>query len=252
MKPDVAIVLGTYERLGLLKRAVASIRRSVGVLEHRIIVVDGGSTDGTCEWLAEQPDISPIFQRFPLKGAVDAFNLGFAFAVYSEAPYVVILNDDDELIGPTCEIEQAVAIMARDESIGAVAFETDLRGPWQTEDWQGKPSCGKGVVRRAALMAVARAQGDPEGCLFWSTQWHTYAADSAAGCWMWKLGWEIMRGLGLRVHDNAGSNPDALRKANVRLYLDSGTAKLFTDVWGKPESLDYDRDAAERFGGRIR
>lgn len=256
MKPDVAIVLGTYERLGLLKRAVASIRRSVGVLEHRIIVVDGGSTDGTCEWLVEQCDISPIFQKLPLKGAVDAFNLGFAFAVYSEAPYVVILNDDDELIGPTCEIERAVAIMARNESIGAVAFATDLRGPWACEEWHGYPYCNKGVVRRTAGMAAARAAGDPEGCAWWSRDHHTYASDTELGLWIWRLGWSVIRGLGLRVHDNADAackKMDSMREANVARYRDpkTGTARLFMERWGKPESLVYSREDAVQFGGRV-
>jgi glycosyltransferase involved in cell wall biosynthesis len=251
MTPDVAIVMGTYNRLELLKKAIASVRRSVGILSHRIIVVDGGSTDGTVAWLAEQPDVSPIFQELPLKGAVDAYNLGFTFAVYSEAPYICIVNDDDSFVGSACEIETAVSMMAHDARIGAVAFEADLRGKWQTEDWQGRPSCGKGVVRREALMSVARAQGDQEGCQFWSTQWHTYAADSAAGCWMWKLGWQIVRGLGLHVHDGAADNSDAMREANVAAYHKSGTAKLFTDAWGDPASLNYDRAMAERFGGRI-
>ncbi|MCU0692658.1 MAG: glycosyltransferase [Polyangiaceae bacterium] len=251
MAPDVCVVLGTFNRLPLLQAAVSSIRRSVGVLEYRIVVVDGGSTDGTCEWLAIQPDVVPIFQKLPLTGAVKAFNLGFTYAVHAEARYCTILNDDDQLLGPSCEIERAVEMMEKDAHIGGVAFEANLRGEWQCECWRDQPSCGKGVVRRETLMAVARAQGDPEGCKFWSEEWETYAADSQAGCLIHKLGWVAVRGRGLRVDDKARNGGDDLRKNNVERYIKSGTAKLFTDRWSSPTSANYDRKFAERYGGRV-
>lgn len=254
MSLDCAVVLGTYNRLALLKTAISSIRRSVGVLSYTAIVVDGGSTDGSVEWLSEQDDVTLI--AGDLSGAVKNFNLGFARAVDYDAAYVCILNDDDELIGPSAEIQSAVALMERDPTIGAVAFETDLRGPWACEEWNGRAYCNKGVVRRIAGMAAARAQGDPSGKAWWSRDHRTYASDTELGLWIWRLGWEVVRGLGLRVHDNADANcvqMDALRAKNVKDYLnpETGTAKLFHARWNKPADAEYHRDDAVRFGGRV-
>lgn len=248
---DVVIVLGTYNRLALLQAAIASIRRSCGSLSYTIIVVDGGSDDGTREWLADQEHVVTICQG-KLLGAVRAFNAGFSMATIIGSPWVVILNDDDELIGPEPEIQRCVEMMRADESIGAVAFEANLRGKWQCECWRDKPSCGKGVVRRETLMAVARAQGDPEGRKFWSEEWETYAADSQAGCLIHKLGWRVLQGVGMRVDDKAKNGGDELRKRNVERYLKSGTAKLFTQRWGHPGAADYSPEFAREFGGFVR
>jgi glycosyltransferase involved in cell wall biosynthesis len=244
----VAVVFGTYNRKPLLEQAVASIRRSVGGLSYRILVADGGSTDGSREWLAAQPDCELL--EGGLNGAVAAFNVGFARAVDLASPYVAILNDDDELIGPQTELQRCVEIMNYDPGIGAVALEFDLYGDWRCAEWNGKPSCGKGVVRRSVLMAVARAQGDPDGRRFWDPRWKTYAADSAAGCWIHRLGWTVARGIGLRVHD--GKPEDALMKRNKDEYRADGTVNIFMREWGHPREMEYCRADAARFGGRMR
>jgi len=141
--------------------------------------------------------------------------------------------------------------MLADPGIGAVAFETNLRGDWKCEEWHGKPYLNKGVMRREVLMAVARTQGDPEGKRFWSPKWHTYAADTQAGLLIWKLGWTVAHGFGLRVHDNARNRSDALRSANVARYRVDGTVALFHERWDDPHSVDYDPALAREFGGRI-
>ena len=255
MTPDVCVVLGTFNRIGLLQKALASFRRSCGRLNYEIVVVDGGSTDGSLEWLDEQPRVHVIRQSLPLTGAVAAFNLGFGYAVDIGARYVCILNDDDEMIGPRYEIEMAYNRMERDAYVGAVAFETDLRGPWECECWNGRPYCNKGVIRREAGMAAARAAGDPTGRAWWSRDHLTYASDTELGLWIWRLGWTVEKGVGLRVHDNADAHVahcDDLRKNNVKLYAESGTVKLFHQRWDDPNRIAYDEFDAIRYGGRVR
>jgi len=46
---QISIVTGTYNRLPLLKRMVASARESAIDLVYEIVVVDGGSSDGTLD-----------------------------------------------------------------------------------------------------------------------------------------------------------------------------------------------------------
>src|ERR1700731_426776 len=62
-KPIVSVVLGTYNRLLFLEATIASIRASQFDRPYEIIVVDGGSTDGTIDWLVHQRDIIPIVQH---------------------------------------------------------------------------------------------------------------------------------------------------------------------------------------------
>jgi GT2 family glycosyltransferase len=247
---DVGIVIGSVNRLVLLQACVDSIRRAVGTLDYSIMAVDC-STDGSTEWLANQDDVTLI--AGDMSGATRNYNRGFARCVEYDFDFCAILNDDDEVVTPGA-IVSAIDMMKADESIGAVAFQTDLRGEgWACECWRTLPSCGKGVVRRDALMAVARAQGDPSGKKFWSEEWATYAADSQAGILIHKLGWLVAAGIGLHVHDNAPNSigGDALRTRNTLEYVNGPGPALFTSRWASARCADYDAEMAARFGGRI-
>lgn len=224
----VAIVFGTYNRKRLLERAIASVRAAVGDHPYVIIIVDGGSTDGTREYLAEQPDVAALHQEGPLTGAVGAFNLGFALAVEAGYDYVAHLNDDAEIVTPLA-IERAIAILDADEKIGEVAFEFDLRGPWGFETVNGAVYANYGVIRCEAGMAVARMQGDPTGRAWWNPIYRTYGADTELGVWLWKLGWKVYPAIGLRVHD--ANAQDELRATNLADDPDRPDSRLFWSRW---------------------
>lgn len=254
--PDVGVVLGTYQRLPLLQRCVASLRRSVGDLSYELVIVDGGSTDGTQAWLREQPDVV-LIEQGQLFGAVAAFNAGFARVVDDGCPWVVQFNDDICCVGPEAEIKCAVRMMQYDDRVGAVALCSDRYGAFTFDRarYHGKAYCNQGVFRRAAGMAAARALGDPTGRAWWGRRHHTYAADTELGLWLWRLGWVVAEAGDLRVHEDYadGDGPnDALRRRNVEQYHASGTYALFAAQWGDPASVQYSRADAERFGGRLR
>lgn len=242
-KPEVAIVLGTYQRLPLLKDAVESARLAVGALPYFFVVVDGGSTDGSREWLAAQSDIVLIGQRGDLTGAVRAFNLGFAYAVDQHAAYVVHFNDDAVFETPLA-IAQAVGILKSDATIGEVAFEFDLRGCWSFDEIHGSVYANFGVVRIEAGMSVAREQGDASGCKWWNPIYRTYGADSEFGCWLWCLGWTIHAAKGLRVHDR--NEQDALRKLNEADGLNRPDSKLFWERWSAKRFMELKQAGAQR------
>jgi predicted SAM-dependent methyltransferase len=243
---DVAGVLGTYNRLPLLQTCLTSARAAAAGLKTIFIVVDGGSTDGTRAWLAEQTDVIMIGERGPLRGAVRAFNRAFALAVQEEVDWIVLLNDDDELLGPEPAIVKAIDLMRVSAAIGAVAFETDLRGGWSCESYLDIPYCNKGVIRRTAGMAVARFQGDPSGQAWWSPDHLHYASDTEFGLGLWKLGYTVIRGVGLRVHDAVPE--DELRAKNRAEYT---TAELFRRRWPDQASITFDTAAALKFGGYL-
>lgn len=221
---SIAVVFGTYNRIAMLKNAVASIREAMRGIEHSyaIIIVDGGSTDGTREWLHERsnPDLWPIMQDLPLTGAVRAFNLGFARAIDSmqwpiekRFDYIAHLNDD-MILESSNAFAIAIAHMNAHPRVGAVAFGYDLYRPgtFACSYYAGKPYVNFGVIRREAGEAVARVQGDPTGRAWWNPIYKTYGADTEFGIHMWRLGWEITAMPELHVKDlNAR---DELRRIN--------------------------------------
>ena len=95
----LSIVTGTLNRLPYLKKCIASIGPSCEGIDHEIIVVDGGSRDGTLEWLRTQPVV--LIEQGAAYGAVYAFNAGFYAA---EGDYVASLNDDCVIVGPTLRL----------------------------------------------------------------------------------------------------------------------------------------------------
>jgi glycosyltransferase involved in cell wall biosynthesis len=84
-----SIVLPTLNRGEMLISAIESIRAQ-SWSDVEIIVVDGGSTDGTIEQLATLSDLCLL--RGPDRGIYDAFNKGIARAT---GEVVGILNSDD-------------------------------------------------------------------------------------------------------------------------------------------------------------
>jgi GT2 family glycosyltransferase len=113
----VSIVVPTFQRFERLCRCIDNIRRNVA-LPHEIIVVDGGSTDGTREWLAGQHELRVILEP-RREGAVRAFNKGFRTA---SGYYVMWLNDDAYPLPGA--VEAAVGMLERPDlsDLGMVAF----------------------------------------------------------------------------------------------------------------------------------
>jgi GT2 family glycosyltransferase len=98
--PVVSIVIGTLDRRWYLKRTIASVRAELSFPEAEIVVVDGGSSDGTLPWLRRQKDVITIIQHnrgrwggrtLPRRSWGYFMNLGFKSA---SAPYICMLSDD--------------------------------------------------------------------------------------------------------------------------------------------------------------
>lgn len=244
--PRVAVVLGTYNRKHMLVPAIESVRRMAGC-EVYFIVVDGGSTDGSREWLAEQTDVVLIGQRGALTGAVRAFNLGFAYAVDDGAPYVFHFNDDAELISEGA-IARTVEAMEADPTVGATAFQFNAFGDYGYDHVHGRVYSNFGVIRTQAGIEAARAMGDATGRAWWNPIYKTYGADSELGCWLWKLGWRIVQST-YRVKDKQCN--DALRAGNGAKDPDRLDSKIFWERWPQPAQIvQYAEDAQRGWAGK--
>jgi len=101
-RKDISIVLGSKNRKKLLKATIESIRNNGFLGSMEIIVIDGGSVDGTCNWLAKQKDIFTIIQpNYKTKDSEgisvlahswgEFMNIGFK---YAHAPWIVMVSDD--------------------------------------------------------------------------------------------------------------------------------------------------------------
>ena len=167
MNPDsiVSIVVPTYNRFDKLRRCIEKIWRNVSCAIE-IIVVDGGSTDGTRDWLAKQVDLRVILEP-QREGAVKAFNKGFRAAV---GQYVMWVNDDAYPLPGSIEAAVAMIEDSRCRDVGMVAFYHC----WHSErnvldrverDGQcyelchvrGYPYANFGLIRRAQLEQVGYA-----------------------------------------------------------------------------------------------
>ena len=132
MKYDLSVVMGSKNRKNLIKATINSIRNNGFSGDIEIIVVDGGSTDGTCDWLAKQNDIFTIIQpNYSIineKGIKvrehswgEFMNIGFKEA---HSDYICMVSDD-LILGPGC-LQKGYDMIRRKiyagEKIGGGAF----------------------------------------------------------------------------------------------------------------------------------
>ena len=161
----MSIVVPTFNRFEQLKRCVHKIRQNVA-RPCELIVIDGGSTDGTRPWLAEQSDIRVILEP-EREGAVRAFNKGFRAAT---GRYVMWLNDDAFPLPGA--VDAAVTMIERPDlsDVGMVAFyhnwhsERNVldRVEWGKESYElchvrGYPYANFGLLTRRLLQEVGYA-----------------------------------------------------------------------------------------------
>jgi GT2 family glycosyltransferase len=142
----LVILVGSYNRLEQLKITLASIEKQTRC-SHEVIVIDGGSTDGTIEYLQSLDDVTSVFQG-KLLGAPRAYN-----QVWREvdSKYSCWLSDDTELTNGGLDL--AVQILENDPEIGMVGLKTkDVIGPRVSVPYVGSLSeyrilnCNHGVM----------------------------------------------------------------------------------------------------------
>ncbi len=104
-----SIVTPSFNNLASLRRCMGSIRGQTGVaVEH--IIVDGGSTDGTVDWLAGWQPLGPTALRWssgPDQGMYDAIGKGWERA---QGDVLSWLNCDEQYLpGTLARVKQAFA-----------------------------------------------------------------------------------------------------------------------------------------------
>jgi glycosyltransferase involved in cell wall biosynthesis len=224
----LSIVSGTFNRLKYVSQMVESVRRSIGVgLKYEVVLVDGGSTDGTIEWAKKQQDIH-LIKHGKLLGAVKAFNDG---AYAAKGKYVILANDDVEFL---CDsLLRAYSYMEDHLAVGIGCFYQDRGGrDWHLEympvvDLQGRRTSA--IYGQVCI--VRKWLGDKVG--WWGNYLKTYGGDNELSCNVYEYGYDIEPipcGFihDLRVEDElrninnveTGTNPDSA--AWTKKWLEDG------------------------------
>ncbi|HNT26644.1 MAG TPA: glycosyltransferase [bacterium] len=238
----VSIVIGSYDRKRFLKLAIESVREECRDIEHEIIVVDGGSTDGSLKWLCAQKDIIAILQHNrgewegrPVRRRSWGYfmNLGFKCA---QGKYICMLSDDCLVVPGAIRngIELFERSLAEGRRVGAVAFYW-RNWPEMKKYWVGltlgrRMFVNHGLYLNDAMKDVGYC--DEETLSF-------YHGDGDLSLKMWHAGREIIAGEDSYVEHYSHANMRA-RASNLALQKDDWERYLrkWTGIFYDPAKGD--------------
>lgn len=220
-----SVVLGSYNRGRLLRHAIESVRDNGAFARHEIIVVDGGSTDGSLEWLVQQKDIVTIvqhnrgeFRGVPIERRSWGYfmNLGFKAA---QGKYILMISDDCILLPGAIELGiSRFEERLKQRPVGGVAFYF-RNWPEESEYYVQRTLGGRlmvnhGLFLREALEEIGWA--DEENYLF-------YKADGDLCLRLWQAGYEIIDAPGAFVEHYLDPQEHVRLQNNKTLEQDKKT-----------------------------
>lgn len=235
----ISVVLGSYNRHAFLKAAIESVRTNGISVPYEIIVVDGGSTDGSINYLAKQRDVITIIQHnrgtwrgkpIERKSWGYFMNLGFKCA---QGKYILMISDDSLVVSGSIMkgYDLAENLLAQGRKIGAVAFYW-RNWPDQDEYWVGltlgdKMFVNHGMYLREAIERVG-----------WIDEVHYnfYHADGDLCLKLWQKGYEVVDCPEAFVeHFSHANNP--VRKSNLERQKSDWSTYLdrWTGIYYDPE-----------------
>jgi len=237
--PDVSVVIGTYNRRRYLKGTIESVREELHGIAHELIIVDGGSTDGTIRWLVRQRDVIAIVQHNrgvwrgrPVERKSWGYFMNLGFRAGS-APVICMLSDD-ALVVPGA-IREGMELFDREREagrrLGGIAF---YWRNWPTEQeyrvgvtWGNRLFVNHGLYSREAMEAVGYVD---------SAAFSFYHADGDLSLRMWEEGYECIASPHSFVEHYADANV-SVRKGNLERQREDWLT--YYDRWahlGEPDS----------------
>lgn len=112
-QPKLSVILPTFNRADLLKRALSALlRQTADPVSYEVVVVDNNSTDRTADVVALQQDPRIRLVAEPRQGLSHARNAGIAAA---RAP-ILAFTDDDVEVAPDW-VETILDVLAREPDV---------------------------------------------------------------------------------------------------------------------------------------
>ena len=146
----LSYVFTTYNKLDFLKVALPKLVANKGA-DEEIVVTDGGSTDGSCEYLTEAKRCGDIdqFLSEPDKGEAHGYNRALLLA---KGDLIKFVTDDD--VYDWSHVRRCRAFMERQSEVDVIA--TDGLQIWREADG----SIGESVLRLADAYLCSVNGGD--------------------------------------------------------------------------------------------
>lgn len=190
MQTDITLSIcsGTINRLEGLKRMVQSVRDTVpATMRYEFVLADNGSTDGTPEWIEQQPDCRLIQMGKAVGGVKALTEAGHA----AQGKYTIIATDDCAF--PPYAIVRAISYLETHLECGGVQFEDRwLDGYDQQYIWG--PDGKLMQVNYPQTSMIRTWLG--KACDWWGgrskmTDCWTYAGDNALGYEIYMRGYTV-------------------------------------------------------------
>jgi hypothetical protein len=254
MQPIISLVSGTYNRLKMLTEMVQSFRDNLlPGLPYEIVLVDGGSTDGTLDWARAQPDVR-LIEDGKLVGAISAFTRG---AQAAQGKYVLLANDD--VAFRMNAVIPAIVHLETNMKCGAVAFRDNrpvahfTRSDYKTLRMEGNINGRHVGIVYAQVGLFRKWLGDK--CQWWLGEHeemlgaHVYGGDNSLSAQIWHYGYTVDEVPDCIVEDHVAN--DELRQINFQKGLESNDSHFFYDQWPQgvivsdsPQLVQQDKRAA--------
>lgn len=231
-KAKISIVIGTYNRKRMLINCIKSIRNN-GITEpYEIIVIDGGSNDGTHKWLSKQKDILAIIhhnryienRKLMLKRSWGYFmNLGFKSA---EGKYICMLSDDLYIHPNSIMFGFNLLEDENNQAMGACAFP--FRDCFISEQFfiykanEDKILVNHGMYRKDLLSRIGWIDED---------NYKFYLADTDLSLKIWNKGYQIAISYDSCI-EHFRYDFDQMRSGNLIYSKESQDYLKFRGIWG--------------------
>lgn len=231
MRPIVSVVLGTFERLEFLKLTIESVRSELAEMQGEIIVVDGGSADGTIDWLVAQKDIVTIVQHNRGEWAgkkIERRSWGYFMNLAFKAAagkYVCMLSDDCLIVPGAIQngVRHFDSKVASGENVGAVAFFwrnwPEMKRYWVGRTLGRKMFVNHGLYLRQALEHVGFIDED---------RYVFYHADGDLSLRLWDAGYSVVESPASFVEHYSHANESVRASNNERQQADW---ESYVDAW---------------------
>lgn len=146
MEATLSILIGTMNRLPILKKTLEALAGGVKA-PHEIIVIDAGSTDGTLEYLRQLNGIT-LVNDGRLIGQAKSLNRVIRSL---NSRFMCWLSDDNVVIEGM--LDEAIQVLQNDIQVGMVSLKVmDITGhfsdvlPYIGGIWSGILNCNQGML----------------------------------------------------------------------------------------------------------